>query len=178
MEVEMDKIIIDIHSVVDLITNSSTTIYTYQNCIPEAKELVQEMLNLSGIKDKTPDDIFYYGVFSSDWRYLDYINDEQEERDENEVIEGAYNIKAEYGTDEYKLQEKEQKQWFEELLVGIIKGEKEQPDWMDDAKSNSYSGYTYSTKLYLISKDNTYKEFGEKIKKILNGISADGGRDG
>jgi hypothetical protein len=59
-----------IHSIVDVITNSSTVIYTYQNSTKQAKELVAEMLKLAGI-DKTPDDVFYYGVFNDEYRYED-----------------------------------------------------------------------------------------------------------
>jgi hypothetical protein len=66
---------IKFHSVVDVITNSSTVIYTFQNSKVQAKELVQEILNLANIKDKTPDDIFYYKTFPEDDRLKDYYND-------------------------------------------------------------------------------------------------------
>lgn len=54
-----------IHSVVDVITNSSTIIYTYQDdSIQPAKELIDEMLRLFGVTDKTADDIFKFSVKS------------------------------------------------------------------------------------------------------------------
>jgi hypothetical protein len=66
----MKTIKIKFHSIVDVITNSSTVIYTYQNSVSEAKELVQAILDLAGEK-VSPDDVFYYGVFCDDDRYFD-----------------------------------------------------------------------------------------------------------
>jgi hypothetical protein len=44
-----------IHSSVDVITNSSTVIYTYQNSTEEAKALIDEVLRLAGIDEKAED---------------------------------------------------------------------------------------------------------------------------
>lgn len=47
-----------IHSFVDVITNSSTVIYTYQDkCVPAAKELIGEVLKMLN-ESKTVDDLF------------------------------------------------------------------------------------------------------------------------
>ena len=73
---------VKIHSMVDVITNSSTVIYTYQDSVKEAKELVQEVLSLSGIPDMTPDDVFYYGVFCDDDIYCDCVSDHISDNDE------------------------------------------------------------------------------------------------
>jgi hypothetical protein len=61
----MKKIRINLHSYVNLITNSSTEIYTYQSSSVEPlKELVNEMLKVFD-SDKTFDDIFSVEVFSN-----------------------------------------------------------------------------------------------------------------
>jgi hypothetical protein len=67
----MNLIKIKFHSVVDVITNSSTVIYTYQDSVIQAKELVQELLELTGKTYLKPDNIFYYGVFCGKDTYLD-----------------------------------------------------------------------------------------------------------
>lgn len=170
----MKTIKINIHSVVDVITNSSTTIFTYQNSIEQAKELIQEMLNLCGIKDKTPDDLFYYGVFCDDDCYLEYINDRDDDDDD---IEDVVTVDAKYDTPEYEEQTKKQEKWLENLLISIAKEEIEEPDWMDSA-STSCSDSEKDTYLNLIPKDDKYKNFADKIQKLLGSVSADGGRDG
>lgn len=59
----METIKIKLHSVVDVITNSSTVIYTYQNgSIEPAKELINEMIKLAGIEGKTADDLFTFEI--------------------------------------------------------------------------------------------------------------------
>jgi hypothetical protein len=163
----MELIKFNIHSVVDLITNSSTTIYTYQNSIHEAKELVQEVLNISGIKDKTPDDIFYYGVWCDDDQYLEKIDD----------VEDAPKVTAKWDTDEGKQQRKEQRKWLSDLQISIMKGETKYPDWMSEAETNG-DYYDPDSYLCLIVKDEIYSGLADKIKALINSVDADGGRDG
>ena len=161
-----------IHSVVDVITNSSTVIYTYQNSTIQAKELVQEMLNLAGITDKTPDDIFYYGVFCDDDRYH-----ESEAINEQEGYP-VYPKESEYGSPERKEYDEKAERWLSDLRLSIMKGDIDQPDWMDDAEQGDDYGWDPNSYLYLIPKDDKYKEFGSKIQALLGSVDADGGRDG
>ncbi len=56
------------HSIVDVITNSSTVIFTYQNSVSASKELVAEILKMSG-SSLSPDDVFYYGTFLDEDEY-------------------------------------------------------------------------------------------------------------
>ena len=146
------------HSVVDVITNSSTVIYTYQNSVDEAKELVQEVLKLSGVTDKTSEDIFFYGVFCENDTYLEFDSEEIPE------FEGSY---------------EEKRKWLDDLIVSILKGEIERPSWMISAENESYfGGWVPSSYLYLMPKEEKYRELGEKIKRLLCSPSFDGGRDG
>ena len=72
---------IKIHSAVDLITNSSTTIYTFHDgCIGPLKELVNEMLSVLNHTEKF-DDIMIAGIFLDSYRYIDIFED-------NDTIEG------------------------------------------------------------------------------------------
>lgn len=60
-----------LHSSVDLITNSSTVIFTYSSgSIEKVKELVNEMLKVFGHEDKSFDDLFWAKVIPED--YADY----------------------------------------------------------------------------------------------------------
>lgn len=73
----MNKMIItEIHSIVDVITNSSTVIYTYQNgSLEPTKELINEILKLSGVTDKTANDVFYYAVLHDKYRLTELVAD-------------------------------------------------------------------------------------------------------
>ena len=165
----METIKLKIHSMVDIITNSSTTIYTYQqgSVIP-AKELINEILKLSGENEKTADDVFYFGVFADDYIYL-----ESEEIDEVDHPR----LTADYGTDEYKVQNKKLDDWFYNLKESIIKGEIEKPQWMKNAEQNDY-GYNPDMILEIIVKDEKYSDLASKILTFLNSQECDGGRDG
>ena len=112
----MKTIKIKFHSIVDVITNSSTVIYTYQNSVSEAKELVQAILDLAGEK-VSPDDVFYYGVFCDDDRYFD-----------SEDLPSDCPAWESGG--------KDQEAWLENLKLSILKGEIKKPDWMKDCESD------------------------------------------
>lgn len=158
---------VNIHSMVDVITNSSTVIYTYQNSVSQTKELVQEILNLAGITDKTPDDIFYYGVFCEDETYFE--NDGLP--DDAPIVDWSKDSTTR------NVQRREQEEWFNNLKLSIMKKEIQQPDWMNNAEEND-DWFAPSQDLYLVPKDDKYIELSAKIGKLLNSVSADGGMDG
>lgn len=164
---------IDIHSIVDVITNSSTVIYTYQDSVKETKELIQEVLNLMG-ENKTPDDIFYYGVFCDNDYYTDYL-DEQEE-DIPEDFPRYKNYKEIYG--DYQEYRKAVKKWMDNLKLSVLKGEMEKPDWMEKTEEGDYDYWGPSTYIYLSSKDKRFENLAFKICSLLNSVTADGGGDG
>lgn len=143
---------VNFHSFVDLITNSSTTIYTYQNSIEQTKELVQEVLNICGVKDKTPDDIFNYGTFYEAWYYADIIEDDE-------------NMPEDW---------KESQEYVENIIGKVMAGEMEKPEWLD-AEADLENGQ--SIYLYLHCKDEKYKHLADKIKNLLNSVDAEEGHD-
>ena len=77
-----------IHSFVDLITNSSTTIFTNSHkSLNAVKELIDESLKLFGI-DKKFDDLFYANVFcENEYPYFEYYNCPSELADSFEKFE-------------------------------------------------------------------------------------------
>ncbi len=137
---------IRIHSMVDVITNSSTTIFTYQNSIKEAKELVAEMLRLMG-SNETPDDVFYYGLFYED----DYM-----------YIERAADQGLDVPNDTRKAEE-----WLDKFKISIMEGEIERPSWMDYNEDLDCEGLHDHLYLELIPKNEKYKELGKRIEKLL-----------
>ena len=154
---------LNVHSIVDVITNSSTVIYTYQNSTKEAKELLQEILNLMG-EDKKVDDLFNIGVFLES---VDYYTEHIEEDDDEEMP-------ADY-PDDYK----EQNKYIEDLIESILKGEIDKPAWMTKLEEGeNYMGFSYPTSLYISPKDVKYDALAKKMLVFLNSVDADGGRDG
>lgn len=96
---------IKIHSVVDLITNSSTEIFSYYgNSILPCKEMINEFIKAFGIKNKTCDDIFYISTFCEGDVYAEFIRDEQNDITQQEDIET--------------------------MIESILIGEVEKPEWM------------------------------------------------
>jgi hypothetical protein len=151
----MELLKFKIHSIVDVITNSSTTIYTFQgDSVEPAKELINEMLKLSGITDKTADDIFYFGVFkdTDDLRYGDC-----------EEFDGK--------SDEFITNQVNQD------MVGYLSGNIEKPEYFKYLESDDDDYANGNTYLYLIPRDEKYKEFGDKIKKLLNSVDAQEGEN-
>lgn len=145
---------VNFHSAVDVITNSSTTIFTYsEGSDTKAKELINEFLRVLG-SDKKADDLFYMGIFCSTDRYYDYYDGNDDDvKLPKDVEEASY---------------KDIGDKIEEYLIKVLKGEIERPDWMsmvDD--SENYDGYPANTTLYIFPKEEKYKELGEKIVAFL-----------
>ena len=73
---------IKLHSVTDLITNSSTVIFTYSDgCVKPLKEMFNEILKTFGI-EKTFDEMFDTVVLMDEvYHYEDYFSEKFEEED-------------------------------------------------------------------------------------------------
>ena len=90
----MNKIIkIKLHSSVDLITNSSTVIFTYSDgSLSAVKDLVNEMLKVFG-REETFDDIFYAQVLPDDYN------------EDNELPENYKELEVQYIKGEIEKQD-------------------------------------------------------------------------
>jgi transglutaminase-like putative cysteine protease len=90
----MKPIKIKLHSSVDLITNSSTVIFTYsEGAVQAVRELVNEMLKVFGHEDKTFDDLFYAETFLEEEYYYSENNSKFPDNVED-TAEFLKNIKA------------------------------------------------------------------------------------
>lgn len=159
---------LNIHSVVDVITNSSTVIYTYcDGCVQPAKELIDAMLQAFDIEGSA-DDLFYFGVFQDSVTYLDYFHENDDVEDP--TITELKSVKG----------WKDERELMESIFERIMKEEFEQPQWMTDCEESSddWSSYRKATSLYIIPKDAKHKPIADKIISLVNSVDADGGFDG
>lgn len=148
----MNTFKIKIHSTVDVITNSSTVIFTYQEgSVEPLKELIKSFSETFGLTDVSIDDMFNITVLLED-------NDTYYE-------EGA---DADLTEDEIKT-----------AIDDVIKGNIEKPSWMLSAEEKeSYSGYNYPTTLTIHVKDGKYNKLAEALLKFINSPSHEAFRDG
>lgn len=147
----METLRLRLHSSVDLITNSSTVIFTYsEGSIPKVKELVNEILKMFN-QSLTFDDVFNAETFCEDSVYSE--------------------------SEEYPLESDVE---FLELKEKILKGEIEKPQWMREIEEDEeiYYGYRESTYLELYPKDKQYEELSKKIINFLYSTNHEGTRDG
>lgn len=152
---------VNLHSAVDLITNSSTTIYTFSDgCIGPVKELVNEMLHVMN-STETFDDIFYAGVFFDDsGDYVDKYEDYDEEYDnENNLISFP---------DESERNGLTQYEYIDKIIDLVLQDKIPKPNWMLEAEKNAdkYDNYTNTT-LYLKPKSEIYQPLADKLIKFL-----------
>lgn len=159
----MDIHQIKFHSFVDVITNSSTTIYIYQNSVDQAKALINEILKLMGEK-LTAEECFHFGTFCKKDIYLD--------SDYEEIPE-----EADYDSPEYEESIAKRDAYIKELIQNILIGKIVKPSWMESVEE---SDDDYSPNLYLtiLPIDERFETLGKRIIEFINSVSADGGYEG
>lgn len=136
-------VVLKIHSMVDVITNSSSVTYVTagSGSITKVKELVNNLLTFSD-SDKKADDLFDFKL----------------EPDEDEVKDARMNeLKNEYDGDW-----KELKEIYEE----IEKGEREIPEWWDTCFENKEYSNTYIRVRAKVNDKNV-----EQCAKILSNLN-------
>ena len=138
---------IPIHSATDLITNSSTTIFTYSGgSAPAVKEMITEFFKTFGIQ-KTFDECFNCVVVAGD----DYVYSEYLEN-----LDGEYPEGVDETTD------------IEQLVKDVQSGKIEKPEWFEEAEeAENYDNYPASTFLCLITKAPEFEKLAKLVKKFL-----------
>lgn len=84
----MRKLKISIHSFVDIITNSSTEIYTYVTNVENAFKMINEILKIAGCEKKA-EDLFNVLIVPNDWD--DIIENAEEVGFEDEELTKEFN---------------------------------------------------------------------------------------
>jgi len=156
---------IPLHSLTDLITNSSTVIYTYSEASEQAlKNMVNEFLKVLG-SDKTCDEVFKLTVTLEDsWSLGGYFEDLEPEDLPKDL-----------------LNEDDEIDWEKvELIFNSVKqGYLTKPEWMSDAEKHvDYYSYTPTTILNIVPLSPEYAKLAELIEKFLYSPSHEATRDG
>jgi len=139
---------IEIHSVIDLITNSSTEIFVHsESSIEPVKELLNEFLKLIG-NNKTCDDVFEITLECSNVEelveyYLDYV--------ENDVLNSL-------GSSKEEIVES-----IKQIFIDVKLNGASEPEWFKDCDIN----YNVQTKLVVKSKESEYDKLLELLKTFL-----------
>ena len=135
---------IPIHSTTDLITNSSTTIFTYSQSSERAiVELIDEFFKAFLLPYKC-EDVFDTVVLSDSYSFEDAV--------ENELAPEG-------------MTKDEVMQLYEDVKTGKAK----KPDWFKniEEQEDSWNYYTPSTYLHLIPKKEEYAQLATLISKFL-----------
>ena len=126
-----------IHSTTDVITNSSTTIYTYSDrSVVACKEMINEILKTFDI-NLSCDDIFNIVCLLDNSDFYGYWL----EKHNYEVDGNVY-----------------------DFLNDIISGKEEKPEWMEQAEQ---ARKDYGTTLYISAKNEKYQKIAKLVKSFL-----------
>jgi len=155
------QITIPIHSIVDVITNSSSVIYTEatDNAIQIAKSIVDEILALGG-SDKTADDLydFKYQVLPDD--VLDWALDDAESGLEG--IPDPDGITAFENLKPYEVRRKAAQVW-------VDKNRKELYEWFNEQGVSDWDDYPrYTQNLIITTKDGVEFPFSDKVLSMFS----------
>jgi hypothetical protein len=165
------KIRIKLHSATDLITNSSTVIFTYSEQSKKACEsMIDEIFKAFGI-DKTCDDVFELSVgLENNDCYATALERMQDDGEpEPKGLEGFY--AAEYGEQANSM--------LDSYLQQVQSGKIKKPEWMKEAEGGEdYDGYAPSTMLTITPKDPKHKKLAKMVEAFLYSTSHEATRNG
>ena len=120
---QQETVRLPVHSLIDLITNSSTEIFVNsKGSIEPAKELLTELLKLNG-SDKTCDEVFTVSLVGDFDRIVDILNHEWDEYDEETPQKYGWNHKL-----DWSAREKIAREYVEKVEIG----EESEPDYFKE----------------------------------------------
>lgn len=168
---------INIQSFIDVITNSSTSVFTWADNIDGVKRIINGVLKAAN-SDYICDDLF---DITTEWEdnalsdYLDYQIDEAKEHiDESSELKELFTLWQE----EYNKPPYEQRSWYiinkvEDKIVNIVSKNKEEwnikslDEWVESR--NEYREYKYSSS-YVITPKDPGNEEAAKMVEAINGL--------
>jgi len=153
------QIIIPIHSFIDVITNSSTSVYVgcHDNSIKFANELVDDLLKAAS-SDKLADDVFEFKIQADFDSECDKIYGNLEEYYSEEELEGK----------DYTVKNALAKEIFNKMISGEIE---QLSNW-----GQNYDDYDTRTLIITSKTDDQFSiDLGSRIESIF---SIEGGYDG
>jgi hypothetical protein len=160
----IESVKIKLHSMTDLITNSSTVIYTYSEASKEACEkMIDAIFETFGI-DKKCSDVFTLSISTND--IDEYICESDPDDDTPEDM---------LNDDECFNSDKVSK-----LLDDIESGAVEQPEWLTKKIERISNGrdYPLETTLIITPKDEKYNKMAKLVSSFLYSPNHEATRDG
>lgn len=152
------QLLIPIHSFIDVITNSSTSVYVgcHSNTVKFAKDLVNDLLKAAG-SEKNADDVFIFSIQADFECEHNKIYNNLSEYYEDEELEGL----------DYTSKNKLAKSIFDKMISGEIE---QHNGW-----GNNYDDYDTRTLLITSKTDDQFSiDLGSSIESIF---SIEGGYD-
>lgn len=158
---------VKIHSMVDVITNSSTVIYVQNHgkTIELAKALINDILKVAG-NEKTADDLFEFKARANQENIKEKIDDNWEEF-KDDLIKLGYTEEEINCSDKIKTDE-----MIEKLVLAYENSELEMPEYL----CQSEGGFSQD-ELLIIPKDNSQLtiDLSQRVQSIFE---IDGSWDG
>jgi len=154
---------IKVHSFVDVITNSSTVIYTSSaNCIGPVRELIAEIFKFNNITDNI-DDIFDIKLNVDADQYMDRYEDEVEDYDENDPE--RYVEYFSLPEDDWSAKGK----FIDNIVQAVYNDKLPKPRWMESMENEMQC----SSRVSIVAKDVKYENIAKLIHKVLYSTSCD-----
>jgi hypothetical protein len=184
MEQGMVNMEILLHSITDLITNSSTTIYTYsERSLEPCKEMINVMLKMFG-SDKTCDDIFELSVeldtpndlyYSVAWR----CDEKQLPTELRTLVKDVKDRFAKKDVSSFEDFREKLKTTVDNIIDQYKKGLIEKPYFLREIEDiGFYDSPRQETTLRITPKDPKYQELAEKFVKFLYSTDHESHYDG
>lgn len=156
---------------------SSSVIFTYsEGSDKKAADLIDSILETIGYELRSKD-MFYMGVFVDDYDYYmeslqdEYYNADLGDYDYNEMISDGFS-KEEINDLKYIFNHNDFD--FNDCIKQVLDGRKKKPMWMKRASSFYYEdGYTLSTILYIVPKEEKYTKIANMLTSFLYSTSHD-----
>jgi GTPase SAR1 family protein len=170
------------HSVIDLITNSSTVIYTYSGASLEAcREMIDEVFKSLNV-DKKCDDVFMLTVLADEDTYEQWLSDHQDEDEEDDEDDDEDDEEEEEEDEEEEAEGEDEKlitTSVSKLMDDIMYGRAEKPAWMVEAEEEEDDvGFTQETTLHIVAKDPAFENLAKLVSDFLYSTHHEATRDG
>lgn len=161
-----------IQSYIDIITNSSTTVFTWAYNINGVKEIINSVLKASG-SNLTCDDLFdisiSYNVELGDTNdyYIDTAKNILRDINDKELSSLVELYEEEYSRRSWK----ELDEIHEAIYNILVKNynEKTLDEWAENFNNDSYD-YKYSSSYVITAKNSKYQEYANTISSYLDNL--------
>jgi hypothetical protein len=149
----MKEIKLSLHSIIDVITNSSTEIYTFTNssAIEKSYELLNEILKIAD-SDKKAEDLFEIYIIPNDWdNIINYFNKYYE--DEFEKCDNLQELKILLDEQDKIEEYKERSKFEKEKIIPFLKKDDNWKIIFNKIVDDGDNFYQRETSLIIVAKD-------------------------